>query len=433
MTGLAVSAPMRMKWQPKTGLAILIALCCAACEPQGGSSGRPASEVRDSAGIRIIENAMPPHGSRLAWRTGREPAVSFSVRGHDPYAQHYVSDATRLPDGRIVVAHREAGVRAYDPSGNPLGSWGGYWTSLPGMWIGESRAVAMADGVSLWPGDSLIAWGRAMEGPRTAISVFDTQGNYGRSFALAEDGQSLYPVFTLQRSILAAHATPADAVADTLVLQLHDAEGGLQRPLGSHPGRERYIYAEGTEQEVVFPKILGRYPVAEHWNGVVVVGHTHRYELKAFRMDGSLARIVRRDHVPRPPGRWDVEAFIEMVLADPYYNSRADGSRRLLQSFPVADHLPVLMSVMSDKLGHLWVLEYQTPRETPSPRLWTVFDPDGRALGFVETPAALERVFEIGEDYILGGTGESSPWDPEQVQLWPLERSGGRTLPLLRW
>ena len=54
--------------------------------------------------------------------------------------------------------------------------------------------------------------------------------------------------------------------------------------------------------------------------------------------------------------------------------------------------------------------------------LWTVFDPEGRVLGFVETPEGL-RIWEIGEDYILGRADDGL--GVESVQVWPLERSGG--------
>ena len=50
----------------------------------------------------------------------------------------------------------------------------------------------------------------------------------------------------------------------------------------------------------------------------------------------------------------------------------------------------------------------------------TVFDPDGRALGFVETPGGF-GVFEIGEDYILGSTTDEL--GVEYVQLRELGRS----------
>ena len=53
--------------------------------------------------------------------------------------------------------------------------------------------------------------------------------------------------------------------------------------------------------------------------------------------------------------------------------------------------------------------------------VWTVFNPEGRVLGFVETPAGLD-IYEIGEDYILGlATDELGV---EYMQVWALERSG---------
>ena len=76
----------------------------------------------------------------------------------------------------------------------------------------------------------------------------------------------------------------------------------------------------------------------------------------------------------------------------------------------------------SDALGHLWVREYDLPdADRPAP-LWTVFDPDGHALGFVETPAGLS-VLEIGADYILGlATDEIGI---ERIQVCALERANG--------
>jgi len=76
---------------------------------------------------------------------------------------------------------------------------------------------------------------------------------------------------------------------------------------------------------------------------------------------------------------------------------------------------------MTDALDHLWVEEYEIPGEERPGVLWTVFDPEGRVLGFVETPEGLE-VFEIGEGYMLGRITDEL--GVEFVQVWPLDRSG---------
>ena len=64
----------------------------------------------------------------------------------------------------------------------------------------------------------------------------------------------------------------------------------------------------------------------------------------------------------------------------------------------------------------------QTPgQETSAGPVWTVFDPDGHVLGFVETPPGL-HIYEIGADYLLGHATDED--GIEYVRLWPLERTG---------
>ena len=81
---------------------------------------------------------------------------------------------------------------------------------------------------------------------------------------------------------------------------------------------------------------------------------------------------------------------------------------------------PAFSAIEVDRLGNLWVREYNLPGEEDR-ALWTVFDPEGVALGFVETPLELV-IYEIGADYILGKTMDEL--GVEYVQLWGLDRSG---------
>jgi hypothetical protein len=138
------------------------------------------------------------------------------------------------------------------------------------------------------------------------------------------------------------------------------------------------------ENRNTYDVIFGRSLLHPPWGDLIVVGSNTRYEIKAYAQDGSLARVVRRDHTTRAPTRAHVEA-------------------------------------MSDAQGHLWVEEFKPPGEEIPGVIWTVFDPEGRALGFVETPAELE-IYEVGEDYILGRTRDEL--DVEYIQVWPLDRPG---------
>ncbi len=399
-----------MKLNP---LLALLPVAALACEQGRQSPPFLLTQTRDSAGIRIIENPQPPEGSRLPWRIGPEPIVSIgAVDGEEPYLLDWAMDATRLSDGRIVILNGGTNeLRVFDASGVHLESWGGR-----GEGPGEFRSLWR---VEPWPGDSIIAW----YAPRLGVSIFDTQGNYGRSFTLAHNGavtpmQSFRPEYaTRGGSILAIHM-PEDA--DTIVAQLRGAEGELRSSFGTHPGLEPYVLRDG-ERSMLYWTIFGREPVWATWGDLVVVGHTGSYELRAFRLDGSLARIVRRDNVPRATTEDDVEAYIERQVSYSTLTPAAE-SRRRYESVPVAEHFPAFESVRSDAVSHIWVAEYEFSEEERPPRLWTVFNPEGQVLGYVETPEGL-WVHEIGEHYILGTTFDEL--DVEHAQLWALARSEG--------
>ena len=86
---------------------------------------------------------------------------------------------------------------------------------------------------------------------------------------------------------------------------------------------------------------------------------------------------------------------------------------------PLVERFPAFRMLLTDPLDHLWVREATLPGiDRPAP-LWTVFDPEGRALGFIETPDGL-TVFEIGADYLLGRMTDDV--GVESVQVWALER-----------
>ncbi len=402
--------------------ATLVALAAFACQQDDQRQQSPTgltSHSRDSAGISITENASPPEGSRLPWRIGPEPAVSIGeLDGEEPYMLHWAGSVARLSDGRIMVGNRGSSeVRMFDALGNHLVSWGGEGEG-PGEFTGLSHAAP-------WPGDSIVAW----YSPGLGLSVFDSEGNYGRSFVLESGEAEVWlrprPIAVRADGTILSINDPEDA--DTAVVEIWDANGSLSASLGTHPHREVIVTTnEQGYNELMLPA-YGRELVTGQWGDLVVAGHTSRYEIRAFRDDGTLARIVRREHVLREPTEDDRKPYIDEQLA--MYATIPDlppemveQARKLLESTPLAETFPAFSRVLSDAAGNLWVREYDFPREERPAPLWTVFDPDGRVLGFIETPEGL-RIGQIGENYILGHYRDEL--EVEYVQLWPLERSGG--------
>ena len=164
----------RMKISRRT---ILILFAPLACAPGGSDETRLHTVSRDSAGIRIIENAKPPEGSRM-WQVGPEPSVSIGEReGGDPYMLHQARDATKLDDGRILVANGgDDELRVFDAC-----VWGGRDLAgelgRPGRGEGPGEFGDLSH-VESWARDSIVAW----SGPGSSILVFDSEGNFGPQF-----------------------------------------------------------------------------------------------------------------------------------------------------------------------------------------------------------------------------------------------------------
>lgn len=375
-----------------------------------------AGEVRDSADIRIVENARPPEGSRLGWRIGPEPAVSIGVfEGEEPYVLHWALDATRLGDGRIVVANAGTDeLRVFDSQGNYLATWG-----REGEGPTDFRGLVA---VETWPGDSIMAWYTGAMG----MAVYDSAGKFGRTFVLQSGAGVPWrrprPLAAHQDGTILSVKAPEDA--DTAVVEVWDGEGALSASLGTHAAAEVIVTTNERGSKYLSWKAYGRQLVTGFWADHVVASPTSHYEIRAFRMDGTLSRIVRRDHVPRSPTEADRAPFVEEQLSNyeglEIPETVVEQARQEFETTPFADYFPAFSSVIGDAVDHLWVEEYKYPLEDRPGTLWTVFDPEGHALGFVETPEGFE-VYEIGEDYMLGRVRDKL--DIESIQLWPLERS----------
>ncbi len=401
-------------YTPGAAVATVAVLAVAACQDVESPDGSD-TRMQDSTGVPIVMNARPADGSRLGWRIGSEPVVSIGkLEGEDAYMLFVATDATRLSDGRIVVVNAGSHeLRVFDGAGIHLDTWGG-----EGEGPGEFRAPVRQ--IAHLPGDSVIVWNPQLP----SMTVFDPTGNIERRVQVRKrqpdlPGDAIVPLAVLRDGSILAGSSLGFTRNDTVAVELRNAEGEFKSSLGTHPGLERHIDAENL---TIYAVIFGRSLIREPWGEQIVVSPTNRYEVKVFAQDGSLARIVRRDHVMRAPTAAHVEGYIEARASRLADSEAKESTRRGFEPVPVGEHLPAFASVMADALDYLWVEEYEPPGEELPGVLWSVFDPDGQIQGFVETPEELE-VYEIGEDYILGRVVDEL--GVESVQVWRLERVEG--------
>ena len=412
--------PIRRTIVPLTIAALAGGACADSSDPAPAppEESTPDFETPDTAGVPIVENARPPADSRLGWRIGEQPALSIGeIDGPDPYLLD-ISDVLRMPDGRIIVADRASGeLRAFDTLGIHLATWGGSGEG-PGEFINLIS-------VDRWPGDSLVA--RWSQGNR--LTVFDSQGNYGRVFAMQDQVRISVETVLPGGLVVGSRLDPTEDSQPGLsrsrsIYEIRGPEGEPGPPIGSFLGSE--WYSPPVEDGVMVIGIpFSRGDVVVPWGGDVIVGSDDNYEFRVYATDGTLKRIVRREHdlITTTPAHLD--ALIERRVAgspEPERAARRREEQERYEDVRLPETHPAFNRVRADALNHLWVQEYALPGEGGPNPVWTVFDPEGHVLGFMETPAGL-RIFQIGEDYILGyATDELGV---EYVQVWSLSRSGG--------
>ena len=420
------------------GLLAIAASGCAGADQDPPEVANPiASEIRDSAGIPIVENRAPASGSRLGWAVGDAPVVSIGSRdATDAFQFHRVGDATRLADGRIVVANGGSNeLLVFDADGTHLGAWAGEGDGPGEFWDLST--------VRPWPGDSLIA-GDDLQG---RASIFGLSGAHGRTMTLR--GPPDPTTREVAAAGQAADAGPVDVEPHVILRVLPDGtlltrtprgytqgfhrwessyalmgtDGSTRASLGNYLGTETfsafYEQADGNFAVIPLWHPFGKTTVTTAWGGLAAIGDTETYEIKAYRSDGSLARIVRRDHETRIPTQAEQDEAFRNRFAGLSEEDR-EPRMEVATTVPLVESFPAYSGLRGDALGHLWVAGFKLPEAAYEGTLWTVFDAEGRALGFVATPGGLS-IFEIGEDYILGSTTDEM--DVEYVQLWELARS----------
>ena len=150
---------------------------------------------------------------------------------------------------------------------------------------------------------------------------------------------------------------PASSPASSASVNGPGPEGTLRASLGLFHGRETYWE---TSDAGIRGTTLPSSPriVSFEWSNLAIVASTDSYEIRAFDLDGTLKRIVRRDHDLVAPTAAHMDAYIERRVAGTPEEEKAERRRelrKLYQDMPVPETHPAFTAAMADALDQLAV------------------------------------------------------------------------------
>jgi hypothetical protein len=403
--------------------ALVAASACAGREPAASVT------VRDSAGIRIVENRRPDRPTE-PWTVAEHPSVVIGGTTDDSTRQLAgPTDATRLAGGQIVVAdHGAAALRFYDHRGIPVRAVG-----RPGSGPGEFRYLWW---VQRGRGDTLFAY----DGTLFRISVFDSAGRYQRSHNLPgrpgyywRQALGLFPNGDLLIYARANGSNPRAEGPFLRVSPLFRWTPGAETfdSLGVTWSQEEYAARMGRAM-LEIPTPFGRATDFAPWRDALLVGWTDAWDIQSVTGPGRVAAAFRITRSPASVSDADREAALEFLRNRSRHDQIRKTVARVSRDLPTAATMPAFgrwawervssadperPSLVVDALDYVWVLRHGAPGAR---RAWDVLRPDGRWLGVMSLPPGLEPL-EIGTDFILGWRKDDL--DLIAVELYRLERS----------
>jgi hypothetical protein len=415
------------------GATLRVARRCAPCGTllalalTVGAGSQPAAAqapvVRDSAGVRIVENRAPAWGPGEAWRVETEPALSIGEDdGDDPYVLYAVRGGSVLSDGTVVVGiswwgqgSRIFQLRYFDAEGMHLASAGRY-----GQGPGEFERPY---GFHRIAGDSLLVH------DRSRLAVFGPRGELGRTGRF--DPTPFYSDARLVSgsTVVSQHAAPTateetpsglltffrSVVLTDLETASVDSLGLMTVGLGHRQGL-RVPFGPLEMGSNLLLKTAGGH-------GLAWIVDSQAAELRAYATDGTPEVIARNTVPPRPitpelVRRWREGPFDYWLRLQEDVGMDMRVPRSFPQERDVPSTAPAYSALTLDASGNVWVQVYPLSEldGTPAPDFWDVYDPTGIWMGTVEFPSEVtgcvvtwleplmqpcDSVLEIGDDYVL--------------------------------
>jgi hypothetical protein len=378
---------------------VFCVIVCQALRPIG------AQNVRDSAGIRIVENAKPVWRDADALRLSSAPVLRIGDPSTPELTFARIRGVFRLDGGRLLVA--DGGtlqLRLFDSTGRFVSASAGKG-SAPGQ-------LSSMDFVRRLRGDTI-----AVLSGISSLARYTGDGAFVRSVSIPQgaDGRpTTLPVSLLANGTRvmipipqpAAHPAGARWI-DSIPVRLVSDGGQVIADLGMLP------YLE-FEQQGASPSPPWLSPIAVFTGSTdrFFAGFGDRYDIRVYSATGTLQSIIRRAWTPTPVTAAEWERWV-VEWSKLWVKSTGEQREKDIQDVrddPYAEVLPAFSEFIVDRVDRLWVREAHLDDAIAAgsltdipvvPSNWSVFDTNGRWLGDVAMPANFQP-YDIGADFVAG-------------------------------
>ncbi len=370
----------------------------------------PVPEVRDSAGVRIVEYGSLAGIDTTTWRVAMDGSIRIGrPDDHErdsPYQFGRPVGVARLRSGSVAVADLHAvQVRVFDAAGRFEQSIG-----RRGQGPGEFTVIT---GVHAIRGDSLVV----TEGSRW--SVFDETGVHVRSSRLTPEGitfPEIVEVFSDGTLLIAHRRRRAEAPSHpwgveergTVDYSRFGGDGAFVSSFGTFPVPVRLTVrldsppAPGALPAAALVPLISSGPRVAgtrfYW-ATPGLSEVHVFETEGTDRDGVRQTILRfgQNALGRSQGVSDCPG--SETLPEIYSRDVVARFCELVQEFGSATFSVLLV----DDSGNIWLREPSSDQADPDRwRKWYVFDPDGMVVTAVSLPNTWTgNLVRIGNDHIL--------------------------------
>jgi hypothetical protein len=394
----------------RAGVVVLAATLAAGCAP---SAERAGPAVRDSAGIRIVENLQPRAGSPACFTIDPVPLLDIGSADGSAATTFNRIAAIRLlaDDGLLVADAGESEVRTFGADGRPRWNAG-----RRGEGPGEYRTI---ESIGSGPADSVWIWDFGLR----RFTVLDSDGRVGRLMSLdaplsavGAAGRLADGAFVLQEYWTVSSGGTGLRRDPAAIVRL-EGDASRMDTVALMPGREAFISVEDGRGVMATPLFARRTVVTARDDGIFA-GDQQRFEIRKYDSNGTLRMLIREAGQDLSIRDEDAARLVETTLAELPPGDRP-ARRAFLESMDRPPGRPAFDALLVTDSLSLWVGDW-TPA-TDAAATWTVFGSDGILCGRVEMPDGFEPL-DVRTDRVAGVWRDAL--GIEHVRVYRLTRPG---------